>query len=108
LQLSIEGCNYKIKENEVRQINEKIVDKYAEDIRRGNWSMDRVTGDHWLLSTSDREHGGKLVLGIFDSEDAAWQHYRNTHDENEGYWRIPFVECWCGCDRMQPPPDKNT
>lgn len=52
------------------------------------------TGGHWLLTTSDREHGGKLVVGIFASEKEAWEHYYNTHDENQRYWRIPFVEQW--------------
>jgi hypothetical protein len=51
--------------------------------------------EHWLLTTSDREHGGKLVLGIFNTEDEAWAHYRKTHqDENDRYYRIPSVACW--------------
>lgn len=50
--------------------------------------------EHWLLTTSDREHGGKLVLGIFNTADEAWKHYQKTHDEDERYWRIPSVSCW--------------
>lgn len=31
--------------------------------------------EHWLLYTTDREHGGHCTVGIFASEDAAWEHY---------------------------------
>lgn len=51
--------------------------------------------EHWLLYTSDREHGGTLILGIFDSRDEALEYYDKLHtDENERYYRIPFIECW--------------
>ena len=50
--------------------------------------------EHWLLYTSDREHGGFLVLGIFNSCEEAWDHYQKTHDQNERYWRIPSVQQW--------------
>lgn len=56
---------------------------------------------HWLLYTSDREHGGKFVLGVFDTEEEAWQHYLDTHNENERYYNIPFVEQWNGAKRIK-------
>ena len=63
--------------------------------------------EHWLLYTSDREHGGKLILGIFNSEQDAWCHYSKTHqDENDRYWRIPFVECWQNDRRKQDERDQ--
>lgn len=53
-----------------------------------------ITMKHWLLYTSDREHGGTLIEGIFNSEGEAWDHYLKTHDEDKRYWRRPHVECW--------------
>lgn len=51
--------------------------------------------EHWLLYTSDREHGGTLILGIFPSCEAAWDYFYKSHpDENQRYYRIPFVEQW--------------
>lgn len=51
--------------------------------------------EHWLLYTSDREHGGTVILGIFSSEEDSWSHYRKVHpDKNDRYWNVPFVECW--------------
>lgn len=50
--------------------------------------------EHWLLYTTDREHGGTLILGIFSSSEDAWNYYYKTHDEHLRYWRIPFVEQW--------------
>ena len=54
-----------------------------------------MNGEHWLLYTSDREFGGMVVEGIFDSADEAWEHYRKTYDDqNDRYYRIPSVEQW--------------
>ena len=49
---------------------------------------------HWLLYTTDREHGGKNVLGIFNSAEEAFDYYDKTHDENDRYWNIRFIERW--------------
>ena len=59
--------------------------------------------EHWLLYTSDRKDGGKLVLGIFSSYEDAWNHYEKTHDSNERYWRIPFVEQWENENKIEKP-----
>ncbi len=53
-----------------------------------------MNNEHWLLYTSDREHGGKLILGIFSNKYEAYEFYDKTHDENDSYYRIPFVEHW--------------
>ena len=50
--------------------------------------------EHWLLYTSDREHGGILILGIFNSYDEGSEFYYKTHDENDRYYRIPFIQQW--------------
>jgi hypothetical protein len=50
--------------------------------------------EHWLLYTCDREFGGHLTLGIFNSSQEAWDYYIETHDDNDRYYRIPFVEQW--------------
>jgi hypothetical protein len=50
--------------------------------------------EHWLLYTSDREHGGKVVIGIFNSEEEAYDYYTKTTDANDRYWNIAFVERW--------------
>lgn len=50
--------------------------------------------EHWLLYTSDREHGGTKILGVFGSCEDAWDYYYKMHNKDEMYWRIPFVEQW--------------
>lgn len=50
--------------------------------------------EHWLLYTSDREHGGTAILGIFNSSDDAFDYYNETHNENERYYNIRFIERW--------------
>ena len=55
---------------------------------------------HYLLYTSDREAGGIKILGIFTSEDIAWSYYYKTHNNDERYWRVPFVECWIDNNRI--------
>lgn len=68
--------------------------------------MSKNMNEHWLLYTSDREHGGTLILGIFNTEGEAWKHYNNTHqDKNERYWRIPFVEQWSNDNRIEDAPE---
>lgn len=48
--------------------------------------------EHWLLYTSDREHGGMKIEGIFDTEYAAWAFYHNSITDD--YYTIPHVEGW--------------
>ena len=57
---------------------------------------------HWLLWTSDREAGGHVTLGIFESEEAAWGYYRETHqNDSDSYYRIPSVEEWIGHEKQK-------
>ncbi len=48
----------------------------------------------WLLYTSDREHGGTKILGIFQLEHEAWDYYYKTYDHDERYYNIPHIEGW--------------
>lgn len=49
---------------------------------------------HWLLYTTHREFGGTKILGIFDNSDDAWSFYDKTHDLDERFYTIAFVELW--------------
>lgn len=50
--------------------------------------------EHWLLYESDREFGGRKILGIFSSSEDAWKHWREIADKNHSYWYVPHVEHW--------------
>ena len=54
-----------------------------------------IKKEHWLLHTSDREHGGIEIEGIFSSESNAWKCYDKKYpDENGRYYNIGFVQEW--------------
>lgn len=50
---------------------------------------------HWLLYASNLKHGGVNILGVFDSEEAAWDHYSKAYEDADEYsYNRPHVECW--------------
>lgn len=51
---------------------------------------------HYLLYSSDREHGGMCRHGIFESLEDANQHWQQLLDEEkiDSYYDIVFIECW--------------
>lgn len=57
--------------------------------------------EHYLLYTSDREHGGVNILGVFDTWDEARQQYlKENPDESDRYYNLCFIEKWDGAKRV--------
>jgi len=48
--------------------------------------------EHWLLYTSDREHGGTKILSIFNTAKEAEEYYYDF--ETDKYWNICHIEGW--------------
>ena len=59
--------------------------------------------DKWLLYTSHKELNDFKVLGIFDSEDEAWNFYRRIKERllPDDDPNVPFVEKW-GSRKLEP------
>jgi hypothetical protein len=43
----------------------------------------------FVVTSTDREHGGTVIEGVFGTHDKAWDKMAELHQE-EPYWRINF------------------